>query len=366
MIDCSDLFKASMAYSRTMFTEMDLVYHGTILENEVPVTSGSVTTDRTSNTRYEAGVEIGMYPWSDLPVDSKGTRVRLYQGVESIGVRERIQVGEYQVFSYKRTNRGTVSTTLKGLENFLIEAEFIRPVTPPYGVSIIATITDLIHDVLPDVDVVVQCSQDRLVSSTGAWEKDRWGDAITKLAAGINAEVFAGNDGRFYIVDAPNLNNLVGQYRIAGGPAGILVTEERSDTRDGVYNGVSVSANSSDQTVPPLWAFAYDADPLSDTYFYGPYGQRVRFYSSQFFTDVSQCQAYANRLLVESLAPNQTLSIGATPIPFLESGDPVTVVSEQGYPTSDHLINKTTLPLNGSGWSADMLTANADLASDAA
>jgi hypothetical protein len=36
MIDCSDLFKASMAYSRTMFTEMDIVYNGTILENEVP------------------------------------------------------------------------------------------------------------------------------------------------------------------------------------------------------------------------------------------------------------------------------------------------------------------------------------------
>jgi hypothetical protein len=361
MIPSSDLFQASMAYSRTMFAEMDIVYGGTVLENDVPLTSGSVTTDRTRNTRYEATVEIGMYPWDSLPITSQGTRIRIRRGVESIGVRESVQVGEYQVYDYKRTNRGTVSTTLKGLENYLIEATFIRPIAPPYGASILGTISDLIHDVLPDVDIVVQVSTDRLVSATGAWEQDRWGDAISSLAAGINAEVYAGYDGRFYIVDTPDMNNLVGQYQIAGGPGGVLISEDRSDTRDGVYNGVSVSTNSSDQTVPPLWAFAYDNNPDSPTYFYGPYGQRVRYYSSQFFTSVVQCQGYANQLLFESLAPNQSLSIGTVPIPFLESGDPVTVVSQQDYPTGTYLINKTTLPLGSGSWSADLLAAGTDI-----
>jgi hypothetical protein len=360
MIPSSALFQEAMAYSRTMFSEMDIVKGGVILENQVPMTSGSLSTDRTRNTRYEASVEIGMYDWDSLPIDSKGTRIRLYQGLESIGVRERIQVGEYQVFSYKRTNRGTVSTTLKGLEQFLIEAQFIRPVTPPYGTSIITAISNLIHDVLPDAEIVVQCSQDRLVTSTGAWEKDRWGDAITKLAAGIDAEVYAGYDGRFYIVDAPDLSTLVGQYRIQGGPGGVLTSETRGDTRDGVYNAVSVSANSSDQTVPPLWAWAYDSNPASPTYFYGDYGQRVRYYSSQFFTDEAQCQAYADRLLIESLAPNLSLDIGAGPIPFLEASDPITMVSEQGYPTADYLINKTSLSLGIAEWTAEMLST-ADL-----
>jgi hypothetical protein len=362
MIPCSALFQAAMPYSSTMFTEMDIVFNGVILENQVPLTSGSANTDRTRNTRYEASVEIGMYPWSSLPVDSKGTRVRLYRGIESIGTRERVQIGEYQVFTYKRTNRGTVSTTLKGLENFLIEASFIRPVTPPYGTSTIQTIQNLITEVLPDAEFVVTVSTDRLISATGAWEKDRWGDAITSLAGSINAEVYAGYDGRWYIVDAPDLTNLTGQYRIAGGPGGVLITEDRSDTREGVYNAVSVSANSSDQTVPPLWAWAYDDDVDSPTYFYGPYGQRVRYYSSQFFTTVDQCQNYATRLLAESLAPNQTLSIGTLPIPFLEASDPVTLVSEQGYPTADYLINKTTVPLDNGGLTAEMLTANDTLA----
>lgn len=361
MIPSSALFREAMRYSRTMFSEMDIVFDGTVLENNVPMTSGAVTTDRTRNTRYEASVEIGMYDWDSLPISAKGTRIRLYRGIESIGVRERVQVGEYQVFTYKRTNRGSVSTTLKGLENFIMEAEFIRPVTPPYGVSIIDAITTLIHEVLPDVEVVAQTSTNRLVTSTGAWERDRWGDAVTKLAAGINAEVFCGYDGRFYIVDAPDLTSLTGQYRIAGGPGGVLSSEERSDTREGVYNAASVSSNSSDQTVPPLWAWSYDSDPDSPTYFYGPYGQRPRFYSSQFFTDTSQCLAYSQRLLAESLAPSQTLSIGSAPIPFLEAGDPITLVSEQGYPTNDYLIQKTSLPLGNDAWSAEMLTAGVPL-----
>lgn len=357
MIPSSPLFQQSMTYSRTMFSEMDIVFNGVILENNVPMTSGSVTTDRTRNTRYEASVDIGLYDWDTLPITSKGSRIRLYRGVESIGVRERIQVGEYQVHSYKRTNRGAVSTTLKGLENYLIESQFIRPRTPPFGQSTISAITDLIHEVLPTAEIIVQCSQDRLVRATGAWEKDRWGDAVTALAASINAEVFCGYDGNFHIVDAPDLTSLVGQYRITGGEGGVLVTEDRSDTRDGVYNAVSVSANSSDQTVPPLWAWAYDSDPASPTFFYGPYGQRVRYYSSQFFTSESQCQAYADRLLIESLAPNQSLSIGTVPIPFLESGDPVTVLGQQGYPVADYLINKTSLPLGDGAWTADMLSA---------
>jgi len=357
MIPHSQLFGSAMSYSRTVFAEMDILKGGVVLENNVPLTGGSVSTDRTRNTRYEASVEIGMYDWDSLPISSKGHRIRLWHGVESIGVRERVQVGEYQVFSYRRNGRGSVSTTLKGLENFLIESGFIRPRTPPYGQPIITAISDLIHEVLPDAEVVNLASQNALVRSTGAWEKERWDEAITAMAKGIDAEVFCGHDGRFYIVDAPNLENLVGQYQIAGGQGGVMVTEDRSDTRDQVYNAVSVSANSSDQTVPPLWAWARDNDPTSPTYFYGDYGQRVRYYSSQFFTTTSQCQAYADRLLIESLAPNQTLSIGSAPIPFLEAGDPIRVISQQGAPDGTFLINKTALPLGNAEWSAEMLTA---------
>jgi hypothetical protein len=359
VIPVSDLYQEAMRYSRTMSARMDIVYNDVVLENDVPLVTGSVSTDRGSNIRYQASADMGMYPWDSLPLDADGTRIRLYYGLNSLGTTEFAQVGEYQVFDFGRTNRGSLKLTLKGLEQFLIEAQFIRPRTPPYGVSTISAISDLIYEVLPTSEVVALHSTDRLVQATGAWEKDRWA-AIDQLARSINCEVFCGHDGRFYIVDLPDLPTLVGQYQLDGGPTGVMITESRTKTRDTVYNAVSVSSNSSDQTVPPLWAWAYDSDPASRTYFYGPYGQRVRFYSSQFFTTTAQCQAYADRLLAESLAPRKSLSIGGVPIPFLEAGDPVRTYTTQTVNPSTtpetYLIQKTSLPFRGA-WSAEMLVS---------
>lgn len=367
MIDVSDLFQEAMRYSRTMTARMDVVYNDVVLENDVPLATGSINTDRSSNIRYQATAEMGMYPWDSLPLAADGTRIRLYYGLDSLGTKEFAQVGEYQVFDIARTNRGSLKLTLKGLEQFLIEAQFVRPRTPAYGVSTISAISDLIHEVLPTAQIVALNSTDRLVQATGAWDKDRWA-AIDQLAKSINCEVFCGADGHFYIVDLPDIPSLVGQYQLDGGPNGVMITEDRTSTRDTVYNAVSVSANSSDQTVPPLWAWSYDSDPTSRTYFYGPYGQRVRFYSSQFFTTVAQCQAYADRLLNESLAPRRTLAIGALPIPFLEAGDPIKTITTQTVNPSttieNYLIQKTTLPFKGK-WTAEMLVT-ADISQDVA
>lgn len=356
MIETSQLFRESLRYSRTVFTEIDIVYDGVVLENDVPISGATVSTDRGSNTRYAATVDLAQYPWQSLPITSEGTRLRIRHGVESIGTKESVQLGEYQVFDHKRTNRGAISVTLRGLENYLIESEFIVPRTPPYGASTIDTIAVLIWEVLPDAEVVALCSYDRKVTATGTWDRERW-KSITKLGDSIAAEVWAGHDGRFYITDAPDLSALVPVFELTGGPTGVLLEEARANTRDGVYNAVSVSGQSSDSTVPPVWAWARDNDPLSRTYFYGPNGQQVRFYSSQFFNSDAQCQDYADRLLAESLAPNNTLSLVAGPLPMLEAGDAVRLTSEQmGNPRSLHLLQKTGLNLDRGTWAADVLS----------
>jgi hypothetical protein len=361
VIDVPVVFRDAMRYSRATTAEMDIVIGGVVVENDVPLVSGSVSTDRGRNTRYEASADMGMYPWDDLPVDAYGTRVRLRYGLTSVGWSQTIQVGEYLVNDFKRTNRGSIGLTLKGLEQYVIEAEFVQPRQPASGSSTVATIAQLIREIPPlsAVEIVVLNSYDRRIGVRSPWEKDRWG-AITSLADSISAEVFAGPDGRFYIVDRPTLTALSPVYRIDGGPAGVMIEESRSRTRDQVYNAVSVSGQSSDTSVPPVWGWARDTDPNSPTYFYGRYGQRVRFYSSQFFTSAAQCRAYALDLLTESLIPHEQLSVGATPIPFLEAGDAVEVASEQeGGTVKPYLLQSTKLPLGTGSWSADVQSEKA-------
>lgn len=355
MIPSSPLLRRAIAYSHVTFSEVDVVYNNVVRQSNVKITSASMSTDRSRNTRYEASVDIALNDWERLPIDSKGTRLRLRQGVSSIGTRESMELGEYLVSDYSRTNRGTIKVTLKGLEQIVMDAKFIRPRTPPLRASVLVTIQTLILEVIPTAQFVIKASGDARIKATGAWEKERW-DAITELANSIGVEVWAGWDGKWHIADAPDLSRLVPKFRIAGGPGGVLLEESRSDTRDGVYNAVVATAQSSDDKVPPVWAWARDASPSSPTYYYGPYGPKPMFFSSQFFTSTFQCQTYAKRKLVEALAPNKTLSVGTLPVPFLEAGDAATIVSEQGEPTDVFLLQKTNLTLGTGKWTAEILS----------
>jgi len=355
MIPTSTLFQESMQFSRTMFTEMDIVFRGTIVAANVNITDGTVTTDRSSNTRYSAGVSLGIAPWENLPLDVYGTRVRLRRGVESIGTREAVQVGEYLVGDFGRSARGALTVTLKGLEQLVIDDRFIRPRTPPRGASTVDTITALIQESIPGIEVVALCSYDRKVTATGAWEKERW-DAITALANSIIAEVYCGHDGRFYIVDQPDLTNLVPVFQLTAGPSGVLIDQTRSKSREGVFNAWSVSGQSSDAETPAVWGFAADTDPTSKTFYGEPFGKNVGYYSSQFFNKDEQCVAYAQRKLAASLAATWKMSLSAGPLPMLEAGDAVGTSDEFGNASTVYLLQKTSLPLGSGTWSADVLS----------
>jgi hypothetical protein len=269
VIETSLLFQQAMSSSRTIFSQLDIVLNGVITASAVPLTKGTVTTDRSNNERYSAsGVTLAYYPWEDRPpFDIGGHRARIYTGVESIGIRETVQVGEYLIYDYGDNHKGELTLTLKGLEFIVIKDRFIRPRTPPYGASTVSTIVSLITESIPDAEVVIQCSRDKRITSTSPWEKERW-DAVTALANSIETEVYAGHDGRFYITDVPDLERLTPVAKMIAGPSGVLIAESTSRSRDKVYNAWSVSGQSSDPAVPAVWGFAYDSDPDSPT-FYG-------------------------------------------------------------------------------------------------
>jgi hypothetical protein len=358
VIPTSKLFRESMAYSRTMFTELDIVRDGVVVAADIPVVDGTVTTDRGSNTRYAASATLAMYSWdiasTQLAID--GTRVRIRMGVTSIGIKESVQVGEYLAFDYTNGYKGALSIELKGLEQLVIDDRFIRPRTPPYGASTVDTISNLIRESVPDAQIVALNSLDKMVTDTAAWDKERW-DTITGLAKSIHAEVFCGYDGRWYIVDAPDLTNLVPVFSVVAGEAGVLIEESFGESREGVYNAWSVSGQSSDANVPPCWGFAADTTPGSPTHYGGRFGKITGFYSSQFFTQDAQCLAYAQRLLAESLAYKATMTLSAGPLPLLEASDPVATSDPEGAHLKTYLLQQTTLPLGTGAWNATCLTS---------
>jgi hypothetical protein len=344
MIWASDLTLEALKYSHSINTVVDIYRRGALQHERVPVTAGDITGDRSSKTRLNAKVSLALAPWEATGVDAKLCRFVVRQGVDITGGDGLVKLGEFRVDEVSRSRQGLVALTGVGLEQYVIDARFLTPRTPPYGVSTTGHIKDLINEVLPQANVVVRCTRNKPVQATAPWDRERW-DAIDALATSIDAEVFVDHTGDFIIADIPTL---LGAPAIIfdSGASGLLVSRKEGETRDRVYNAVSVSGDSSDPAVPSVWGWAYDSDPASDTYYYGAYGQVPRFFSSRFFTTDQQCRDYADSLLAEGLAENTTISFGGLPTDLLEPGDVVGVRRFNGV-LDAHLAQKVGYQFGG-------------------
>jgi hypothetical protein len=352
----SPLLEEALRFSTTMSSVVD-IYHGdALVYPAVKVVAGSVTCDRSSKVRWSASVDLALYPWELLPLlDSYRTRFKVYRGLTSLGRTEMMQLGEYRVDEIDRSNQGKVALKGSGLESYVVDARFVVPRTPPYGVSITQAISDLITEAVPaGPPVLAQNTTNARVRATSPWDTERW-DAVLDLGDTINADVYADNTGTFVIRDKPSLIGRVPVFTINAGAAGVLLTESVKQTRDGVYNAVSVNGNPSN--LPPVWAWARDTDPASATYFYGDFGQKPKFFASQFMYTTAQCQLVADNQLAAELVANQAMSFTSTALCFLEAGDVVQLVLSDGS-TRQVLLQKTATGLGHDGTMAADAVSN--------
>lgn len=333
MIPVSSLHRQAVRYSRTLLVTVDIYRNGVLIDGfeNVPVISGSFKADRTSKVRLGSTVVIAKNSWEATGLDAKLCRFNVRRGITSIGVRDQVSLGWFRVSQVDRSTLGQITLTGEGLEQYIIDARFLQPRTPAYGVSTVELITTLIQEVLPSAVVRAKNARNQRVLATAPWPRERW-DAIEALADTINSEVYCNYAGEFIIGNKPNPLVGVPVQWFKEGAGQILVGRKEEETRDRVYNAVSVAGSSSDPNVPPVWAWAYDSNPLSPTYYYGAYGQVPMFYTSQFLTTTTQCQTTANSMLAAALAENKTIGFNSVPIDFLEAGDLI------GVERSDHTL----------------------------
>lgn len=363
MIPASLLLQEAARYSQTLSVQVDIYRGSTPLHLGVPVVDGSIKSDRTGTIRLNADVTLAFTEYEATGIDTRRCSFRISRGVESLGYVERSPMGRFRVDDVSRDELGLVQLSGSGRETYVVDARFLQPRTPPRGQSTVKTITDLIKEALPSARVRQRNTQDRPVTATAPWEMERF-EAIQALADSIQAEVYSDYTGDFIIADVPDLVNGVPVYVVNEGDAGVLISRSEKDTRDTVYNAMSVHGSSSDPNVLPVWGWAYDDDPTSETYYYanpdgpgGGFGQVPKFYASQFFTADSQCEATARSMLAYALAGNRSLSFSSIPLAFLETGDLVQVDMFDGT-KEIHLLEKSDCSLDvGGGMKFDTLAS---------
>lgn len=205
----------------------------------------------------------------------------------------------------------------------------------PHGTSptILSEITRLLDGIVTVVtygDVV-----DRPVNKTLIYKDDRLA-AVADLCSRISCSYRLNGDGQFEVYPVAKDTPV---WTIRGGVEGVLVSVNRDQKLDGLYN-VFVADGTltvNNQQVPIRGIASIDGGPMRAG---GPHGTYPTFYSSTMLTTQAECDAYALVMRDTQIRGLTTdLKVVCLPNPAIQQGDWVNVYNA--------LVNNKVVPLIG-------------------
>lgn len=330
----SSRFLPTLRESHVPYTRVQLMRADGVVV-DLPHTDGSVTVDRGNAVRRTCSVtvpDISLLPMT--PTDQLavyGARLRIRRGViYGDGTVESVPLGLFRIDGISGDPAlGPVTINGSGLEASIADDKFITPYTTRGGTAAVTAITGLIQDSMPGAVVVNRATDATIGTMTWDVQGDRWA-AVQECATAIGAEVYADADGQFIIAELPDLLTAPVAWDVDAGETGVLISAERSFSREGMYNYVVASGENAEDNAPPVTGSASDTDPTSPTYVSGPFGRVPKFYSSATLINSSLAQGAANKLLRDAVKPNATVTLTSLPNPCLEPGDVLRVTYEDG------------------------------------
>lgn len=215
-----------------------------------------------------------------------------------------------------------VRVTGRDRSGLMLDQRLTAPRQYPAGSTLQTIVDDLLADALPGVPAVFPDGDGSdTIGRQLVVERDRW-EAVLDLAVGRGLRAYFAADGQLTLDRPPDPT--VPVFTVNAGPGGVLVSLQRSQSREGAFNGV-VASGEAPSDRPPVRALVVDDDPASPTYWFatGPrrFGQVPRFYTSSLLTTVAQCEQAAAAILRDREGLPYRLDLGSVPAPQLEPDD---------------------------------------------
>ena len=125
-----------------------------------------------------------------------------------------------------------------------------------------------------------------------------------------------------------------------------LVTNiQRSWNDENTYSGV-IATGSGTRMFQPYRAVAYDDNVTSPTYYLGPFGKRIRVYTSTTIGSTAQAALIAKTQLQKTLGVAETVTWEQIPDPSLDVGDVVTLKYPNISLNRAYRIDRLEIPLD--------------------
>lgn len=358
MIEISDIAASIMSGQSggyEMFTRVESWRAGELLDGDIPVASGSVTTDVTLSVpesltmtvpAYDRGVSYVPGADQDHPLACWGQRLHVSLGV-GIG-RDMVEwLGREWLYitDAKPDGADGVTVTASGLLGLIQEAPFVAPVAPICSGNQQTFAQVLLRFVEPAFHVdFTNAPDDRLIPVGTIWDDGRL-DSINELLTMWPADAYIDTDGILQVIAVADTS--VPSLALSDGLRGTAMAWGSEVTRDG--SSSAVVARGTDANGLDVQGVAYDKDPKSPTMYGGPFNPLPvpYIYSSALLTTAAQCTASAAATLaLRKRQAARRIDTTAVPHLALQTRDGVTVTAGRlGVVGELGIVDKVTMPL---------------------
>lgn len=322
---------------------------------DLTVHDGSISAASTSQVRWSAkGLIVSGATIGRRALSPYGARIRVFMRMHyDRHSYETVPLGVYRVEEVSQAGLRPGRASLDGLslEAQVQDERFHQPRTIAIGTGEYWA-TTLIKEVLPEIGMSWRLGDTNIPQLVE--ERDRWGliDGRSRdpsIAKSLGGRVFCDSRGSFVAAPVPTLEDEP-VWTLAAGPRGALVEPQQTLSRDGVYNQI-VASGASENGQPPIGpSVASDDDPVSPTYYKGPFGAVPLFYTSKLITTLQQCQTTALGLLAPRLGLKQKVSVSSLVNYAIEPDDVITVTMPDET-TENHIVDSVSFPLTGGSMS---------------
>lgn len=354
----TDKFYETIRGSHTVISWIDVISpdQETV---RLPAIDGQVDVDRTAAFRRKISCQC-IDPTGLITPRSQGeiltpygTELRAYRGVRYGTGEEDYEVTSLGVFRLSRSsiadnNAGSPMIQLEGFDRSrtISRDKFKIPYVIPVGTSVMTELKNIAKQTFADVEFDTISSS---VATTAPLLYEAGGDpweAINALARSMGCEAYFDTDGRLAVLPPHDLNALPSPdftYVEGEGSTMLDLTREYSD--EGVYNGVIVTGESIGDQLPPVRGEAWDENPTSPTYRYGPYNEVPLFLTDNLAKTEEQCETIARSQLALILGAASRIAITGIVNPSYECGDIVRVKREKAKVDGLYSVEAFSVPL---------------------
>lgn len=356
----TDVFQATVAASHQVAVEVDVLFNRAVIEEGLAVVDGSVDVDRTAQALSRCSVTFAeplLIPTVTGGLLSPyGYELLIKRGIPG----ELIPLGVFPI--QKATVDGVsliTDVTAIDRSQLVRDARFEDDYTVASGTNYATAIAALVAAGVTGLEYLFASTTHTTPQLVFEAQSDRW-DAAQKMAGSIGCELFFDGLGRLVLRAEPDLSTATPTLTVAEGDGGVLVAASVELDRAPAYNKwIHSSTNAAN--VDTYTGSAVDDDPASPTYYFGPFGKKPKFFTSEFYASDAQCAAGAQADKARSVGVARGLQFEMVPNPAVTAGEVVLVQRAALGVDEVHVIDSFTVPLGPEGAMSCKSRARQDL-----